>query len=252
MSGGQLVGFWRGFSSLFAGLRSLLGAPGAWPFALVPVVIFFLLEAGFVTFSWLVVKPWVDEAVTSAGWLEWLGEWQQTTAGLAAWVSLVLTAVLGWLVSAFFVPPLSSPALERLVAMTEAELGAPQRAPLGVLAELWCGVRSSLMATAITLPLIFGLWLLALLVPPAAIVATPLKLLLGALGIAWSLFDYPMTLRGIGVRQRLSFVKRHAAPVLGFGVAFALVFWLPCCGVLLLPVGVIAATRLFWEIERAR
>lgn len=252
MSSGRAVGFWRGFTSLLVALKSLVSAPKAWPFALVPVVVFFALEAGFVALSWLVIKPWVEEAVTSLSWLTFLGEFRGATGEVAAWASFVMTAVLGWIVSAFFVPPLSSPALERLVTLTEGELGVPERAPLGVLAELWCGLRSSLISLAITLPLIAVLWVLALLVPPAAIVATPLKLLIGALGVAWGLFDYPMTLRGIGVRQRLSFINRHAAPVLGFGTAFALVFWLPCCGVLLLPVGVIAATRLFWDIERAR
>ena len=80
---------------------------------------------------------------------------------------------------------------------------------------------------------------------------SPLKLLLGALGVAWGLFDYPLTLRGIGARQRLRFMSQHFAVVLGFGSAFSLVFWLPCFGLLMLPVGVAAATQLYWEIERA-
>jgi uncharacterized protein involved in cysteine biosynthesis len=93
--------------------------------------------------------------------------------------------------------------------------------------------------------------LLELFVPPLAVVITPLKLLLGALGVAWGLFDYPLTLRGIGARQRFAFMKRHFTVVLGFGSAFSLLFWLPCVGLLMLPVGVAAATRLYWEIERA-
>jgi hypothetical protein len=46
-------------------------------------------------------------------------------------------------------------------------------------------------------------------------------------------------------------MSRHFAVVLGFGSAFSLVFWLPCLGVVMLPVGVAAATQLYWEIERA-
>ncbi|HYP86774.1 MAG TPA: hypothetical protein VEQ59_01435, partial [Polyangiaceae bacterium] len=79
----------------------------------------------------------------------------------------------------------------------------------------------------------------------------PLKLLIGALGVAWGLFDYPLTLRGVGALQRLAFVRRHFSAVLGFGVAFSLVFWLPCFGILMLPVGAAAATRLYWQIERS-
>jgi uncharacterized protein involved in cysteine biosynthesis len=58
-------------------------------------------------------------------------------------------------------------------------------------------------------------------------------------------------LRGIGARQRFQLMKRHLGLVLGFGTAFALVFWLPCCSVVMLPVGVVAATQLLWQIERA-
>ena len=138
------------------------------------------------------------------------------------------------------------------MGLVELELRAPPRAALGFWAELGCGLRSLLLSSVITVPIVLGLTLLELLLPPAAVVATPLKLMIAALGVAWGLFDYPLTLRGIGARQRLAFVNHNAGAVLGFGAAFALLFWLPCCGILMLPVGVIAATRLYWEIERAQ
>ncbi len=93
--------------------------------------------------------------------------------------------------------------------------------------------------------------MLELVAPPVAIVTTPLKLLLGALGLAFGLFDYPLTLRGVGARERLRFTRRNLPLVLGFGSAFTLVAMVPCAFVVLLPVGVVAATRLFWETERA-
>jgi len=141
--------------------------------------------------------------------------------------------------------------LERVVSITELELHAPQRAALGFFAEFYCGARALLSSLALTLPLLLALSLLELLLPGFTLVSVPLKLLLGALGVAWGLFDYPLTLRGIGARERLRFMRRHFAVVLGFGSAFSLLFWLPCFGVLMLPVGVAAATQLYWEIERA-
>jgi CysZ protein len=242
----QVIGFWRGFSALFGALRSLLSMPKAWPYALVPMLVFMALEASFVAAAWLWLKPWVGEQVAGDGTVREIG------ATAAAWGALLLSAALGWLLSAFFAPTLSAPALERIVALVEVELGAPPREGLSVLGEFWCGLRSLFVCSAITLPLVLGLTLLELVVPPTAVVATPLKLLIGALGIAWGLFDYPLTLRGVGARQRLAFMSANAGPVLGFGVAFALVFWLPCAGILMLPVGVIAATRLYWTIERAQ
>jgi len=109
-----------------------------------------------------------------------------------------------------------------------------------------------LSSLAVTLPVVLALSLLELFVPPLAVIITPLKLLLSALGVAWGLFDYPLTLRGIGSRERFQFMRRHFSVVLGFGAAFSLVFWLPCLGIVMLPVGVAAATQLYWEIERAQ
>lgn len=245
MSAKPLIGFWRGFAAPLAAARQLLGLPRAWPFALVPAAAFVLLEAAFVAVSWTFLKPWVNGTLSGGG------ELQQVGATALSWASMLLAAALGWLLAAFFAPTFSAPALERIVGIAEADLGAPARAPLGFVAELGCGARSLLLSVAVTLPVVLLLTLLELVAPPTAVIATPLKLLLGALGVAWGLFDYPLTLRGIGARQRFQFMSRHFSVVLGFGVAFSLVFWLPCLGIVMLPVGVVAATRLYWEIERA-
>jgi uncharacterized protein involved in cysteine biosynthesis len=100
------------------------------------------------------------------------------------------------------------------------------------------------------LPVVLALSLLELLFPPLAIVVTPLKLLLGALGVAWGLFDYPLTLRGMRARERFAFMTKHLTVVLGFGVAFSGLFLVPCFGTLMLPAGVVAATQLYWTIQR--
>jgi uncharacterized protein involved in cysteine biosynthesis len=94
--------------------------------------------------------------------------------------------------------------------------------------------------------------LVELVFPPLAVVVMPVKLLLGAMGVAWGLFDYPLTLRGVGPQARAAFMRAHFGAVLGFGSAFSLILWLPCLGVVLLPVGAAAATQLYWEIERSR
>ena len=241
----SVVGFRRGFAAPFSAIGGLLREPRAWPFALVPAVAFVLLEVGFVLGSWRFLKPSVNQLLAGGGALQNVG------AALVSWLAVLLVAALGWLVSALLAPIVSAPALERIVGIVEQELRAPARAKLGFFAELWCGLRAMFLSLAVTVPLLALLTVLELFVPPLAVVTTPLKLLLGALGVAWGLFDYPLTLRGVGARERLAFIGRHFAAVLGFGVAFSLVFWLPCFGILMLPVGVAAATRLYWEIERA-
>jgi uncharacterized protein involved in cysteine biosynthesis len=247
------IGFGRGFLAPFGAMGSLLRSPRAWPFALVPSLLFGVLELAFVALAWLYLRPRVTQAVAGASWLEWIGieALQRAVPELASLGAVLLAAWLGWRLSAPLASALSSPALERLVGITEAELGAPERAPLGFLSELGCGARSMLLGLALTVPLEVALTLLELLIPPVSVVTTPGKFLLGALGVAWGLFDYPLTLRGMRARERFSFMIRHLSVVLGFGIAFALVFLVPCFGTLMLPVGVVAATRLYWVIERA-
>jgi uncharacterized protein involved in cysteine biosynthesis len=238
----------------------LLRLTSAWPYACVPVVVFVVLETICVYGSLRFVKPWLDTLLTvsndwAAGW-GWLGDalrWLVTNLAVAgSWLGTLAAVALGWLLSLLLSQPLSAPALERIVAIVERDLRAPTRAPLGFLAEFWCGLRSTLVSSAVTVPLIIGLTLLELVFPVTAPIATPLKLLIGALGVAWSLFDYPLTLRGVGARQRVALMRRHLSVVLGFGAAFALVAAIPCCGALvMLPLGVVAATQLLSEIERA-
>lgn len=204
-----------------------------------------MLEATNVYLGYRFVQPWALQLFPTDSRV-WAVVGQ--AASLAA---LLATAFFGWFLAMAFTPPLSAPALERIVDIVERDMSAPARAPLGVLAEFWCGLRSTLISSAVTLPLIIVLTLLELVFAPLVVVTTPLKLLLAALGVSWTLFDYPLTLRGIGARQRFQLIKSHLGLVLGFGTAFALVFWLPCCTVVMLPVGVVAATQLLWQIELA-
>jgi CysZ protein len=94
------------------------------------------------------------------------------------------------------------------------------------------------------LPVGVLLFAVEFLFPAAAVVTTPLKFLVTAMMVAWNLVDYPLTLRGMRVRERLALVRVEWLSFLGFGLGFAAAFWIPCCGIVLLPVGVIAATQL--------
>lgn len=238
--------FWLGFRALFAGFRRLTGLPASYPFAVVPALIFIVLEAAFVILSLRTLSPRVHEALAGDGFIRNFG------ATALSWLSLVVGSIVGWFVAALLTPVLSAPALERIVGLVERELGAPPRPSLGVLGEFACGLRAAAMGMALFVPPVLVLTLLEFALPPVTIVTTPLKFVLGALGVSWNLLDYPLTLRGIGSRERLAFVKEHAASALGFGVAFGLSFWLPCCGILLLPVGVASATELYDTLTRKR
>lgn len=237
------VSFLSGFTSLFRAPGFLLNRPGLWPYAAVPVVLFLLFEGATVALGYFWLRPWVETLLPQT----WgtFGEVLRSGAGGA---SVLLAAVLGWFVAMGLSPALSSPALERLVAAVEEARGVPPHAALGFVAELFCGFRAFAAALAFGVPILLVLWIVSLVAPVLAPLTTTLKLSVAALSVAWGLFDYPLTLRGVGVRRRLQLLNRHPRTLFGFGAGVLIAFWLPCCGIVLLPVAVVAATDLLWSI----
>jgi CysZ protein len=103
---------------------------------------------------------------------------------------------------------------------------------------------------AFGLPILTVLFLVNLVFAPAVVVTVPLKLAVTALMLAWDLCDYPLSIRGVRVGARVSFIARNATAMLGFGAGLALLGLIPCLLVLVLPVGVAGGARLVVEIER--
>jgi CysZ protein len=68
--------------------------------------------------------------------------------------------------------------------------------------------------------------------------------------LAWDLMDYPLSVRGAGVRVRLRWFSANFGAAMGFGISIALVFLVPGAGLLFLPAGVAGATRLVVTSER--
>jgi len=233
-------------SAVFGGFGTLARTPSLWPWALVPALVLVALEAVFVTLAIKVGGPFVRSLIPAVE-----SDWGQIGMGLLGYAAIAVLVVIGWVVAVPLAPPLSAPALEHVVRRVEAELGVPSRPSLGFFRELACGFRALAGGLAVCGPIFVLLWVLELVFPPVAFVTTPLKFAVSSLLVAWGLFDYPLTLRGVGFRARLALMRRNFACVLGFGLAFALVFWIPCCGVALLPVGAAAATRLIVAIERS-
>jgi len=224
-------------------MAELGGTPALWLPALVPSLVFLALSASFGTLAVFVARPLLVArlpSVTSA-----LG---RVGAGAVSWGFAALLVVLGWYAALALSPTLSAPALERIVLRVEQSAGAPKRDALGFWRELGSGLRALAGAACVAPPFTLLLWLVGLAVPGAFVVTTPLSVLVSALFVAWGLFDYPLTLRGLGFRERLRLLRQNFACVTGFGLTFALLFWLPCCGVALLPVGAVAATRLACRI----
>ncbi len=236
-----------GLLSVIRGAVYLARTPATWPRALVPVLVFFLLFAGGLALSLGLLRP---------GVLSWLGAnaetplsgWRSFGNEALAWLATLVAGAASAIIALLLAPPLASPALEGIVALRERSLDVPERGPSSFWQELLCGLRAQLFGALVLGPVLLLTWIGGLLAPAAAPVLVPLSLLGAAFGVAWGLLDYPLTLRGVGARERFRFLRRHARVCLGFGAGFALVFWVPCLSLLLLPVGVVGATEVVWHL----
>lgn len=241
-----------GLSSVFRGLGFLLRTPATWVRAAAPTLVFLLLLAGAaaLSFTWLrpALAEWigvpVETAVGESARIDWGGLGKEAVV----WFATLLAFGLGALIALVLTPPLASPALEGLVTLREASLQVLPRQGGTFWGELLCGLRAQLFGVLVLGPLALTTWLLGLVIPAAAPVLTPLSFFCTCFGVAWNLLDYPLTLRGVGARQRFSFLRRHIGTCLGFGAGFAVLFWVPCFGVLFLGAGVCAATEVVWHL----
>ena len=162
----------------------------------------------------------------------------------------LLMAPVALLVAMVLTPLLCAPVLERLVLLRERALGVPPRPAAGLWKELTSALSSQIGWLVVFAPLLLLLWLAALLAPPAAPVIAVLQFLVGGAWLALSLLDYPLSLRGVGFRARLSMFRRSFSAVFGFGVACGLLFAIPLFGLWGLPVAVVAAAELAVQLER--
>ncbi len=161
---------------------------------------------------------------------------------VALFVALFLAFALG--------KPLSGPVLERIVRRVSTDLGAPEWPTPTLAQDVFRSLQSTFVALVFTLPILVPLVVVGLVFPVAAVVTTPLQFFVTAMGAAWDFCDYPLSIRGVSVSDRIEFVRRNKSAIVGFGLALGLLLLLPCSLILVLPAGVIGAAHLTVVIEK--
>jgi len=232
--------FWQGVTALPRGLRFIAAQPSCWPAAAAPIVLLLLIGAPILYWTIGSFGPWLSSTL-----LPNANRWYAEAAWLLLrWLASALAAYVGLWLALLLAPVLSAPALERLVRAREAALGARARPPQSFWWEVRCGLEAQLGGLLLALPLWGLYWVVAALLPGAALLLFPLQALPLAVGMAWNLLDYPLTLRGVRVRERWALLRRAPAAILGFGLCLALLTLVPGAALLLLPAGVVGATEL--------
>jgi len=239
-------GFRAGLRALFDGYRYLFRKPDVWPLAIVPIFVALVLASVFGVLSvkgalWLVAK-YMTRTEPSTLW---------TIAVIIVNILAVLMALVIALFGAFALgKPLSGPVLERLVRRVSTDLGAPEWPTPTLWQDVFRSLQSTIVALVFTLPILIPLVIIGLLIPAAAVVTTPLQFIVAGIGAAWDFCDYPLSIRGTRVSERIEFVRRNIRAVLGFGMGLGLLLLLPCSLVLVLPAGVIGAAHLTVLLEK--
>lgn len=241
-------GFFHGVRALLGGFGFVLGTPSVWHLAAVPVVVALALTTGLAYGGVDLASRHLPASVLAgAGATGVLGSVLATLLKIVAYLAIVIVAAL---VGFGLAQPLSGFALEGIVRRVEARLGAPAWTPPTFFQGLARSLQSVLVAAAFAAPVFAVLIVIGLVVPGAGVVTVPLKLLVTALLAAWDLCDYPLSIRGLPMGERVRRVRRHVGAMLGFGFGIALVGLVPGAIVLVLPAGVAGAARLMVEIER--
>jgi CysZ protein len=235
------LGFLDGVKSVGRAVAWLIATPRVWLWAMWPVLMWFLLSA-FALYS---AVEWVLDWARA-----WLNGFGGVTGRVLPWLVTGAAAVVGLFLAWMLASPFSAPALEKIVRERERALGVPAREDVSFFTGLLLGIKVQLTWVLVVTPGLFVLWLLGLLMPPLMVVTYPLKILIVVCGMAFTLFDYPLTLRGMTVRDRWRLMRDNAAPVLGFGVVFTVLFWVPFAPILLLPAAAAAAAELCARMSR--
>jgi CysZ protein len=241
------VGFFAGVRALFGGVGFVVTTPSSWGWAMIPVAVGGLLFAGAAALAF-----WGGDALAA----HLLGSGDRGWSTVGAWAIRILVWVVGgvlaFVLAMSLAQPLSGFALEALARKQELALGGRAWPEQPWLAGALRSLKVTLTALAVGAPLLGLLALITVLIPPAAVITVPLKFLVAGLLAAYDLLDYPLSLRGRGVRDRLAFIRENFAAVLGFGVATAALLLVPGLGLLLLPFGAAGATRLVVERDGPR
>jgi uncharacterized protein involved in cysteine biosynthesis len=169
------------------------------------------------------------------------------------WVALMLAVAaatwLAWLCAGLVaVAPFADALSERAAELAGGRAPAPRR--LGEsLRHMVRGLGHTLLSLGAYLALPLPLFAAHVVVPVVAPATALLGLLLTAQFLAYDIFDPALSRHGRSYAEKWLFLRRHRAETLGLGLAAALASAVPLVGLLAPPLAIVAAGRLFVELD---
>jgi len=250
-------GFFRGLTYPLQGaklvFRTHLGLARYWAF---PVLITFVALIGVMVIAVqhradLLHVVWAsfDRTTQPVSW------WIRALHGLLGWLLAAAAVGIGGLLVLTVSGVLAAPFNDALSAAVERIRGRslPSDPSPGA---FFSGVARSVATETIKLfgyALVMGpLWVVAFVAP---VVGGPVLAAVGfGITVAYLAIDYtdwPASRRDTPLRRRAQWLRDHAAPLAGFGVAAWFLLWVPGINLVLMPAAVAGGTLLYLDLETA-
>lgn len=242
------LGFLDGLKAFFGGIGFIVSRPSMWGWSMIPVFVAGLLFSGSAALAIWAGTAAADHVIAGSG-LDASG-WATAGNWTLRFVFGLVGVLLAFLVAISLAQPLSGFALDTIARRQELAMGGRSWPDQPFFRSLLRSLRVTLTALFVSLPILAVLSVVTLLFPPAAVVTVPLKVLVAGCAITYDFIDYPLSLRGHGVRSRAKFLTTHFGATMAFGLAASAVLLLPGIGLLLLPFGVAGATRMVVLADR--
>lgn len=241
------LGLLAGLEAFTGGIVFILGTPRLWGFALTPALMLLVLccgLGGLAVWGSHHLSAWIIGPDPGA-WGQ-IGYWSLIIALSAAGIAAAALVALS------LAQPLSGFALEAIAQAQEIALTGAAAPKTSFLANIFSTTKAVMLALLLGGTVLIVLFAVSFFFPPAAVVTVPLKFLVAGWMLAWDFIDYPLALRGVGLRRRFAWVARNFGAFTLFGLLWALIVVLPGVVLLILPMGVAGATQLVVADEQAR
>lgn len=229
------------FFAPFRGAMTLLTRPSLWPWAMVPTILFIGFCAGAYVFGRSVYARIVAVASHAIGH----GSWGAAGGMVAGALASVLLAAAALVVALWVVPPISAPFMDALAERVDKRAGKDE----SIAAQVTRSIRVALAGLVfVGIPQLV-LVIAGFVMPPLAPFCLVGGAGLGAMGLAFDALDWPLSRRGLGVRERLAWMREHPAATIGLGVSAWAISLVPGLVILALPSIVAGAVHVVNDIE---
>ncbi len=243
------LGIITGAGFVFRGIAFVARSPKLYRHAVVPALAMLVVASLLLYFGHRGLHAFVPWLFTEAS--SGLGDAGKRVVRALAYVALFIGS---WFVGLLLAQPLSSSALDAIALAARESIQGPTRdlVRTSFATSLFRSIRVTLVTVGVSIAALGTLTVIDFFVPPAAVVTWPLKIVIASFLASWDLFDYAMSLDGLGVRRRTAWIASHRGAAFGFGLtAFGLTL-VPFVGLFLLPSAVAGASLLIATENRGR